>query len=224
MNIWAIDAFQGFDWLHFLVKAKTQDEAKELVRKYFEWSTTEGVEEVLKTCKNDYPEIVAFRADKGEREYGQQDFTVEDIGDIGVQDYNSSGWNDFDTVEEAQKYIDEQLKKLGPGYCINSCGYDFNYTIENIEESNALRKQLKMKPLRVVTTILEDITPEPKQPRKPKGPTKSEVFKVIKEHYERIGGIDGNFEGKCPSNKIVIELHNLTQEEFDAIDKVLRGK
>ena len=39
MSIWAIDAFQGFDWLHFLVKAETQDEAKELVRKYFEWST-----------------------------------------------------------------------------------------------------------------------------------------------------------------------------------------
>ena len=89
MKIWAIDAFQGFDWLHFLVKAETQEQAKELVYKYLVWATTEGVEEALKSHPNDYPEIVAFRADKGERDYGQQDFTVEDIGDIGVSDENN---------------------------------------------------------------------------------------------------------------------------------------
>lgn len=31
MKIWAIDAFQDFDWLHFLVKAKTQEQAKDIV-------------------------------------------------------------------------------------------------------------------------------------------------------------------------------------------------
>ena len=85
MSIWAIDAFQGFDWLHFLVKAETQYEAKEIIRSYFEWSDTETIEKEFDT----YPEIVAFRANKGERDYGQQEFTVEDIGDVGVQDYNS---------------------------------------------------------------------------------------------------------------------------------------
>lgn len=50
---------------------------------------------------------------------------------------------------------------------------------------------------------------------------KLKAFDTIKDHFKKIGGIRGNFEGKRPSNEIVIALKDLTSEEFDLLKEML---
>lgn len=48
------------------------------------------------------------------------------------------------------------------------------------------------------------------------------ALKIIKEHFVNIGGTKGNFEGKKPTNEIVIALKDLPQEKFDLLKEVLQ--
>ncbi len=48
------------------------------------------------------------------------------------------------------------------------------------------------------------------------------VFDIIKEHFVNIGGTKGNFEGKKPTNEIVITLKDLTEEEYDLLKGVFK--
>jgi len=51
---------------------------------------------------------------------------------------------------------------------------------------------------------------------------KSSVQDIIKEHFVKIGGTRGNFEGEKPTNEIVITLKDLTEKEFDLIEKYVK--
>lgn len=53
---------------------------------------------------------------------------------------------------------------------------------------------------------------------------KLEAFETIKEHFIKIGGTRGNCEGKKPKNEIVITLKDLTAEEFDFLEEVLKNE
>ena len=50
---------------------------------------------------------------------------------------------------------------------------------------------------------------------------KLKSFEIIKENFANIGGTRGNFEGKKPTNEIVITLKDLTKEKFDLLKEEL---
>lgn len=123
MRTFAVDATYDHDWLHFLVKADYREEALNIVKKYFEFNSTESIKYKLENHSNEYPEIVHFFYDEDDIEVGVEEFQVNEyLGDITVVD-NYGHTVDFTTLEDASDYVLNLLKFCGSNFHVKKEEY-----------------------------------------------------------------------------------------------------
>lgn len=107
MKTYIVSATCGFDWLHFLVKGESFEDAKQKVEKTFtEFNVYfRSYDYIKQTIAEGKTDIVDFYVDEDDLEYGQQYFELCDYEMEFVVRTPDGDDLDFETQEDALEFI-----------------------------------------------------------------------------------------------------------------------
>lgn len=114
MKTYIVSATCGFDWLHFLVKGESFEDAKQKVEKTFtEFNVYfRSYDYINQTIAEGKTDIVDFYVDEDDIEYGQQYFELCDYEMEFVVEEPDGTQVEFTTQEEALAFITENFPNV----------------------------------------------------------------------------------------------------------------
>lgn len=114
LKTFALNATCGFNWYHFQVKAKTFKGAYKKLEPLDGYDLTK---EEIKAFVKKNPDIVDISIDEDDLDYGCKYFDLRKWRDeFEVKLPFEDSYHEFNTKEEALKFIENKLKKLDNKY------------------------------------------------------------------------------------------------------------
>lgn len=113
LQTYCVEAEYRFDWLHFLVRAESFEEARSRVEESFYWNN--DYDYIRGVVDSGVTDFVDFCVDEDENDYGRQYFEVwEWPGSVDILEKNEEGKYlervKYPTLEEAKKALNPNKK------------------------------------------------------------------------------------------------------------------